>query len=172
MFMRMAARQPSAMRLATRSTLGVRTMAEEATAAGTEELRVNFAVPHTSLIANAEAKRVTLPGRGGAYGVEKNSPPMVSELRPGLVQVDYLDGNSEKYFIPGGFAFTHTGNKVDVTVPEGVRLEDVDTERLRELYQQSVSRKDSAQAGSPEAAEALTEIEVYKSLASSLGITL
>eukprot|EP01138_Halocafeteria_seosinensis_P015719 gb/GECG01016040.1/.p1 GENE.gb/GECG01016040.1/~~gb/GECG01016040.1/.p1 ORF type:complete len:178 (+),score=21.20 gb/GECG01016040.1/:1-534(+) len=171
MFTRGALRRPMTLARMGGTTGPVRCMAEEASAT-TEELRVNLAVPHTSLVANAEVKRVTLPGRGGAYGLEKNSPAMVSELRPGLVQIDYPEGNSDKYFIPGGFCFMHKDNKVDVTVPEGVRLEDIDTERVRELNQQAVSKRDSAQAGSKEAAEAIIEIEVYKSLAHNLGMSL
>lgn len=74
------------------------------------ELTLTLAVPARALVHKKAVKRVTLPGRGGTFGLEKNSPTMVSELRPGIVRVDNLDNTIEEYFIPGGFAFKHANN--------------------------------------------------------------
>lgn len=108
------------------STTG-RVLAEaEAAAAEATELRLNLAVPARALISGAEVARVTLPGRAGRFGVEKSSPSMLAELRPGVVNVIHLDGRSEDFFVPGGFAFVHGDNRIDVSTPEGVRVEDLD----------------------------------------------
>lgn len=104
-----------------------RVLADDAAAsAARTELRLRLAVPSGTLVDGAEVSRVTLPGRAGTYGVEKNAPPLVSELRPGVVVVDYIDGRSDKFFVPGGFAMTHKNNMLDISTPEGVRLEDVE----------------------------------------------
>ena len=65
-----------------------------------EELHLNFAVASRTLVKNRVVTRVTLPGRGGTFGVEKNMPPTVAELRPGVVLVEYEKGEKEEFFVP------------------------------------------------------------------------
>ena len=65
------------------------------------ELTLNFAIPHRSIVNKKEVKRVTLPGRDGALGLEKNSPPLLTELKPGVIRVDYLDNTAVEFFVPG-----------------------------------------------------------------------
>jgi len=91
------------------------------------ELRLNLAVPARALLDGVDVERVTLPGRAGRFGVEKSSPAMLAELRPGVVNVIHIDGRSEDFFVPGGFAFVHGDNRIDVSTPEGVRLDDIDS---------------------------------------------
>jgi len=142
-----------------------------AAAADTSELVLNLAVPHRSLVAKMAVKRVTLPGRDGVFGVEKNSPPLLSELRPGVIRVDFNDGASEEYFVPGGFSFKHANNVMDVSCPEGVKLDQVDVDALRAANTEAGKKRDAA-AGSKEAAEAKVVLELYRSLSQSLKITL
>lgn len=148
--------------------------AEKAAAAPTDttELVLNLAVPHRSLVAKKVVKRVTLPGRDGVFGVEKNSPPLLSELRPGVIRVDFNDGASEEFFVPGGFSFKHANNVMDVSCPEGVKLDQVDVDALRAANTEAVKKRDAAAAGSKEAAEAKVVLELYRSLSQSLKITL
>ena len=138
----------------------------------TEGLKLNIAVPNTTLVSDAVVKRVTVPGRGGTFGVQQDSPTLLSELQPGVVHVDYLDGASKEYFVPGGFAFVHKGSKCSITVPEGVELDQIDTDFLREAYQAASNAKDAAAAGTPEATKAAVELEVYKALGHALKVSL
>lgn len=113
----------------------------EAEAAGAEssQLRLNLAVPARALISDMEVARVTLPGRAGKFGVERNSPAMLAELKPGVVHVLHTSGSAEEFFVPGGFAFIHGDNRIDVSTPEGVRIEDIDageSERSRAVRSQ------------------------------------
>ena len=64
------------------------------------ELTLSLALPHRSLVAKKEVARVTVPGRDGALGIEKNSPPLLTELKPGVIRVDYKDNTSEEFFVP------------------------------------------------------------------------
>jgi hypothetical protein len=59
-----------------------------AAGASSSGLVLNLAVPSRSLVANKVVKRVTVPGRGGVLGLQKDTPPVVAELRPGIVS-DY-----------------------------------------------------------------------------------
>lgn len=160
------------MRIARRGFMtSARLLAEEATGKAAE-LRVTLAVPAAPILSRAECVRVTLPGRGGTYGVEKNSPALLSELRPGVVRVDFADGKKQEFFVPGGFAITSKDNVVDVSTPEARSLDDFDVDRLRHENAAWVSKRDTAAAGSKEHAEANIVLEVYKELAKALNATL
>ena len=89
--------------MATAGRVWARSLATEAAApAGTvlDQLHLSLAVPSRVLVNNKPVARVTLPGRGGTFGVEKNMPPTVAELRPGVVLVEYEKGEKEEFFVP------------------------------------------------------------------------
>jgi F-type H+-transporting ATPase subunit epsilon len=146
--------------------------AEEAAAASNTELTLNVAAPEGALVKGKVVKRVTLPGRGGVFGIEKNSPAMLSELRPGVIRVDHADGAAEEFFVPGGFAFKHKRNHMDVSCPEAAKLDQIDVDALRAANAQMTKAKDAAAAGSKEFVEASLALEVYKSLGQALKVTL
>lgn len=126
------------------------------------ELVLNFALPHRSLVAKKEVKRVTVPSRDGALGIAKNSPPILAELGPGIVRVDFNDNSSEEFFVPGGFAFKHANNVMDVSAPDGVKLDTIDVEAMRAANAAAQKALGAAAAGSKEQALAKTEVELYK----------
>lgn len=146
--------------------------AEAAAASSPSELTVNVAAPEGALVKGKVVTRVTLPGRAGVFGIEKNSPPMLSELRPGIIRVDHVDGSSEEFFVPGGFAFKHKRNHMDVSIPEAAKLDQIDVDALRAANAAATKSKDAAAAGSKEFAEAVLALEVYKVLSQSLKVTL
>jgi hypothetical protein len=90
--------------LSTASRSFTRSFSAEAAATSTgakhDALHLRFAVPSRVLVNNKVVSRVTLPGRGGTFGVERNMPPTVAELRPGVVLVEYEKGEKEEFFVP------------------------------------------------------------------------
>ena len=117
-------------------------------------------------------KIVTIPGRDGVAGIEKSSPPFVSELKPGVVRVDFLDGTSEEIFIPGGFAFKHANNTMDISAPEGVKLEHIDADALKARNAEAVAAAAAAPAGSKEQAHAKIALELYNALGKAAKVSL
>lgn len=90
-------------RVVSRLPFLARSFAAEASPAGVEkfeDLKFSFAVPARVLVDNKSVVRVTLPGRGGTLGVERNMPPTVAELRPGVVLVEFEKGEKEEFFVP------------------------------------------------------------------------
>lgn len=143
-----------------------------APAAAGVELVLNLAVPSKALVSKKAVLRVTLPGRGGTFGLEKNSPPVLAELRPGVVRVDHLDSTIEEHFVPGGFAFKHANNVIDVSAPESVALDQIDVDALRAANIEATKKRDGAAAGTKEYAEAVLALEVYKALGQAVKATL
>jgi len=88
--------------------LKARALSTEATAAATA-VKLNFNLPHETLYAGAEVHQVILPGTEGEYGITANHVPYVAQLKPGVLQILHDDSGSdaEKYFVSGGYAFTH-----------------------------------------------------------------
>ncbi len=151
------------------SSAAARAAAAPATAV-LPELTLSLALPHRSLVAKKEVKRVTLPGRDGALGLEKSSPPLLTELKPGVIRVDFLDNTAVEFFVPGGFAFKHANNMCDVSAPEGVKLDQVDTDALRAAAADATKELAAAAANSKPAAEAKLALEVFKALGSALKV--
>jgi F0F1-type ATP synthase epsilon subunit len=146
---------------------------EEAAIVGKlEQLTLNFAIPHRAIVNKKEVKSVTIPGRDGVMGVERNAPPIVAELKPGVVRVDFLDNTTEEIFIPGGFAFKHANNLMDISAPEGVKLEHIDADALRARNTEAQQKLSSAAAGSKEAAEAKITLELYQALSKAAKIAI
>ena len=146
--------------------------AAPASASAPTELTLNFAAPARSIVAKKAVVRVTVPGRGGALGVEKNTPTILTELAPGIVTVNHTDNSVEKVFIPGGFAFKHANNNMDVSTPEAVKLDMVDADALRSAAASEAKKRDGALPGSKEHVEASLCLDVYKSLSQSMGVAL
>lgn len=56
------------------------------------------------LLVSGEAEIVSIPGAEGDMGVLANHAPVMTSLRPGLVNAKMADGAEQSYFVRGGFA--------------------------------------------------------------------
>jgi len=146
--------------------------AAAAAAAAASGLGLNFAAPPRSLGGQKGGERVNPPGRDGACGVGKNSPPVVSGLRPGVRRVGFADNSVEEFFVPGGFSFKHANNVIDVSTPEGIKLDTVDVDALRASNTEATKKRDGTAPGSKEHAEAKVVLEVYRALSQALKVTV
>jgi len=145
----------------------------EASALGSDApMKVTISMPSSSLF-EGTADMVIIPGLDGDYGVTKNHSPIITQLKAGCVSV-FPEGESEaqKFFISGGFALTHANSHTDIAVVEAAKLDDLDSDAVKELYSQATKELATAPEGSKAKAEALIEVETAKSMAQELGITL
>jgi F-type H+-transporting ATPase subunit epsilon len=72
------------------------------------------------LLISAEVRQVTVPGTEGLFTVMPNHAPVLSSLRPGVVEVVMADGAEDRIFVLGGFAeVNNTGLTVlaEVAIP-------------------------------------------------------
>ncbi len=62
------------------------------------------------LLLSGDAEMVTVPGAEGDMGILANHSPVMTTLRPGLIEVKMGDGSESSFFVRGGFAdITPTG---------------------------------------------------------------
>ena len=80
----------------------VRRFAADAEAASAD-LLINFCAPHETIYSKKAVESVLIPGADGEYGVTAGISPIISELQPGVVQVNHKGGESEKFFVSGKF---------------------------------------------------------------------
>ena len=138
----------------------------EAAAAG--KLSLSLTAPHAAICFQEAVDSVVLPGMNGEYGVTAGHSMMVEELKPGVVQI--IRGTDvEKYFVSGGFAFTEP-EKTDVSVMEAIKLDDMDTEKIKAEFTKAKAALDSADADAKE--HATIAVDTLKVLGHALGITL
>jgi F-type H+-transporting ATPase subunit epsilon len=56
------------------------------------------------LLVSGEVEQVVVPGAEGEMTVLAHHAPLLSALRPGLLDIGFPGGEHERYFIRGGFA--------------------------------------------------------------------
>ena len=80
------------------------------------------------LLLSTRAEMVTVPGAEGYMGVMAGHMPLISTLRPGMLDV-LADGKNTKYFIRGGFAEINP-EKITVLAEEAVPMSECDIPML------------------------------------------
>ncbi len=56
------------------------------------------------LLLSEQATQVTVPGTEGYFGVLANHAPVMSTLKPGMIEATLADGGERRFFVRGGFA--------------------------------------------------------------------
>jgi F-type H+-transporting ATPase subunit epsilon len=100
------------------------------------------------LLLSEDVESVMVPGTEGYFTVLAHHAPLMSTLKPGLVEVKGLSGETQKFFVRGGFADV-TPAGLTLLAEQAIRLEDLDAETLaREV---SNLEEDVADAGEDQA---------------------
>ena len=83
------------------------------------------------LLLSEEADMVTVPGTDGYFGVLAGHMPLITTLKPGVIDVTGGTQGDRRFFVLGGFAEVTT-TKLTVLAEEAMRLEDVDSVGLEQ----------------------------------------
>ena len=76
------------------------------------------------LLLSADASMVVIPGAEGDFGVLVGHTPLISALRPGVIDVYVGDTVNGRIFVAGGFAEV-TGARCTVLAEEAVPVEEI-----------------------------------------------
>ena len=68
-----------------------------------EKIKFDLVSPDKILLSQ-EVEMVTLPGGEGGYGVMHGHQPMITTLRPGIIETDSSGETSLRFYVDGGFA--------------------------------------------------------------------
>lgn len=137
-----------------------RRLAAADSGAGSGFLNLNFNLPHQSIYNQKEVDKVILPGEDGEFGVTAGHSPMINQLQPGMVTVVHTSGESEKFFVSGGFAVTGAEG-TNVSCPEAYPLSEFDP---------AVVKSELSAAMADTTPEGAIKVSVFSSLARALGV--
>jgi F-type H+-transporting ATPase subunit epsilon len=95
-----------------------------------EPLNFDLVAPDRLLVSE-EVESVVVPGSEGYFTVFARHAPIISTLKPGLVEVKTLNGAVERIFVRGGFADV-TPAGLTILADQAIRVEDIDAEMLQQ----------------------------------------
>jgi F-type H+-transporting ATPase subunit epsilon len=110
------------------------------------------------LLMSADVARVVLSGREGDFTVLPGHAPVITTLRPNLVEVDVTEGGeTTRIFVRGGFADV-AADRLTVLAEEAVMLDDLDRAALEQRIQDAA--EDIDDAASDEERDSAQELHV------------
>jgi ATP synthase, F1 epsilon subunit (delta in mitochondria) len=93
-----------------------------------EKVQFELVSPERLLMSQA-VEMVVVPGAEGDFGVLHGHAPLISTVRPGVIDV-HDDGTvTDRIFVAGGFAEV-TAERCTVLAEEAIRLKDLDRAQL------------------------------------------
>ncbi len=118
-------------------------------------------MPERELLAT-EADMVVVPGSEGDFGVLPGHAPLISTVRPGVLEVFQSGKVERRFLVVGGFAEV-TPERCTVLADEATPFEQVTAEQL--VAREKTAERDLADAATEsEKAAALKELAVAKDL--------
>lgn len=118
------------------------------------------------LLLSAEAEMVTVPGVDGYFGVVAGHAPIISTLKPGVIEVKGGPDGDMRYFVSAGFAEV-TPEKLIVLAEEAIPMDSVDAELLDKRI--ANAREDILQAKTEDArARAVAKVDSLEQLRAAL----
>lgn len=111
------------------------------------------------LLVSRDVGMVVVPGAEGDFGVLRDHAPLISTVRPGVIDI-YDDGNtiSDRIFVSGGFAEV-TGERCTVLAEQAVPLKEIDRGAVQKVIEDL--QRDLAEASDDRTRERIAvEIEV------------
>jgi F-type H+-transporting ATPase subunit epsilon len=106
------------------------------------------------LLMSVDAEMVTLPGGDGDFGVLPGHAPLISTLRPGVIEVQ-VGGRTDDVFVRGGFAEV-ANDRLTVLAEAAIPLGDVDRQdierQIRQAQEEMAAARDAETRGTAERA--------------------
>jgi len=120
------------------------------------------------LLFSGEVESVVVPGAEGAFTVLKDHAPVMSTLKPGLVEVSQGAGKALRLFVRGGFADVAAGG-LTILAEQAIPVEELDAGRI--AAEMKNAGEDVADARSDEARRIASEkLAQLGELKAALGI--
>ena len=118
------------------------------------------------LLLSEDAEMVTLPGAEGYFGVMSGHAPLVSTLKPGVIEVKGGTKGDQRFFVSTGFAEV-SPEKLTVLAEEAIPMEDVNAALVDQRIENA--KEDILQAKTEAArAKAVTAVDALEQLRAAL----
>ena len=107
-----------------------------------DKLQLELVLPD-KLVASKLVDMVIIAGTEGDFGVLPEHAPLVSSIRPGLLEIHDSD-KTEKFFLAGGFVEV-LSNQVSILARELCSLEDIDISLCKDEIENLKKQLNSSQ---------------------------
>jgi F-type H+-transporting ATPase subunit epsilon len=114
------------------------------------------------MLMSQDAARVVVPGLEGRFTVLPNHAPVISALRPGVIELTLADGQSARVFVKGGFAEVDAGH-VTVLAERAWNVEELDQRMIASELQAAEAEVAAANSDTARLA-AVSAVEQLKAL--------
>jgi F-type H+-transporting ATPase subunit epsilon len=81
------------------------------------------------LLFSGDVEQVLVPGAEGDMTIMSKHAPVITTLRPGLLEIDFPDGKRQRFFARRGFAEVNPDG-LTVLAERAIDLDDLDPEQL------------------------------------------
>lgn len=81
------------------------------------------------LLFSGDVEQVLVPGAEGDMTIMAKHAPVITTLRPGLLEIDFPDGKRQRFFARRGFAEVNPDG-LTVLAERAIDLDDLDPEQL------------------------------------------
>ena len=122
----------------------------------TEQLNLEIVSPE-KLVTAKSVDMIVISGTEGDFGVLPGHAPVVSSIRPGLLEI-HENNNVEKFFVTGGFVEV-LKNKVSILANEISKIDEID---IVVVENEIKDLKEKLSQTEEEIAKSLIELEIYK----------
>ncbi len=99
------------------------------------------------LVLAAQVQQVQVPGTEGDFGILAGHAPVMTSIRPGVLEVTMRSGNAKRFYVRGGFAEAAPEGLV-VLAQQSIDLDDLNASDLQQEIQNLV--EDVADANTDE----------------------
>lgn len=97
------------------------------------------------LLRSGDVDMVVVPGSEGDFGVLPGHAPMISSVRPGVVEIHDEGKEPERIFVSGGFAEV-TGGRCTVLADDAVPVSDFDRAGLEQRIREAEEDLENAES--------------------------
>jgi len=120
------------------------------------------------LLVSGEVEQVLVPGSEGDMTILAHHAPVLTTLRPGVLEIGFPGGEQQRYFIRGGFA--EVGPKgLTVLAETAIDLRELDAGRLAQAVKDA--EEDVADANSDSVRDrAQTKLDQLRQVQTALGL--
>lgn len=132
-----------------------------------EQVEFELVTPE-KLLLSENVDMVVIPGGEGDFGVLPGHSPMISTVRPGVVNIYEKDKISQSIFVSGGFAEVGA-ERCTLLAEKALNVDDIDRNQVEETLAKTRDRLEACEPDSAEAKAAEAEIHVAEAMLAVAG---
>ncbi|MBL4756387.1 MAG: F0F1 ATP synthase subunit epsilon [Rhizobiales bacterium] len=118
------------------------------------------------LLISEDVEMVVVPGSEGDFAILKGHAPVMSTLKPGVVEIQINDKEQQRVFVRGGFAEAGP-DSLTILAEKAILMEDLDADTLAQEIQNAEEDVNDAKSDEMQA-KAQEQLDQLKQLQSSL----